>query len=244
MIQKNLFTTLLFILFLLPQMTFALSQSQATSLYLTELIEGGLTESGAQTKASQEADALFEFMENSQLDMEIAFDSLDTRIKGLHKNDGRREEALAAMSKAEEKIGDFKNLQVQNHFDVQKGVAGALPRLLPTAEFTNAQTETLDTMAEVNRVLISPDRPGTVPEGDLVSDFIPQLVRQLFRFAWLGVLIALIVSGISLVLARDNEENVTKAKGMIYYAFIGFAIIALAFAIVKGITNIDFFNFI
>jgi len=81
-------------------------------------------------------------------------------------------------------------------------------------------------------------------EGDLVSDFIPQLIRQLFRFAWLAVLIAFTVSGVMLVMAHDNDENITKAKGMIYYSLIGFAFVALAFAIVKGVTDIDFFRFI
>jgi cytochrome bd-type quinol oxidase subunit 1 len=105
---------------------------------------------------------------------------------------------------------------------------------------------------DVNLYLIKPVAPGatkitgegTVPEGDIIEDFIPQFIRLLFRFASLAVLIAFVVSGIMFVVAFDNEERVTKAKQMLYYSIIGFAFVTLAFAIVKAITDIDFFGFI
>ncbi len=245
MILKKIFTSLaVLVFFLIPQFSFAASQSEATNLYKQALINGGVPESTAQKKADQESKSLLEFMENAQLDAEIAFDALDVRIKSLNKNDGRRDEAIKAMGVAQEKVSIFKKLPAQSQFDVQEVIAGALPRLLPTAEFSVAQTQSTEAMSEVNRILILPQRPGTVPEGDLVLDFIPQLIRQLFRFAWLAILIVFTVSGIFMVLVRDNEDRLTNAKTMIYYSFIGFAIISLAFALVKAITDIDFFGFI
>jgi hypothetical protein len=91
---------------------------------------------------------------------------------------------------------------------------------------------------------LKPERPGDVPETRLLEDFIPQLIRQLFRFAWLAILIAFIASGVMFVMAFDSDDRITKAKHMIYYTLIGFGVITLAFSVVKAITNIDFFNFI
>ena len=58
------------------------------------------------------------------------------------------------------------------------------------------------------------------------------------------ILIALTVSGVMFVTAQENDERLTKARGMLYYTLIGFAFIAFSFAIVKALTDIDFFRFI
>ena len=47
-----------------------------------------------------------------------------------------------------------------------------------------------------------------------------------------------------LITSFDNEERHTQAKKILTYSLIGFVFVALAFALVKAITNIDFFNFI
>lgn len=241
---KKSFILGLLIIFLLPQASFAMSQKTAISTYEAELTGIGLDQKAANEKAESEANALLELMKTAQYDTEVAYENLDTHVGSLSKTDGRREEALNALGEAKNKVKAFTKLEPENEFDVQKAQAGALPRLLPTSTFDEAQTQATQAMSAVNRILIAPDRPGNVPQGDVVNDFIPQIIRQLFRFAWLVVLISLIVSGIFFILAKDNEERVTKAKSIIYYSLIGFAIVALAFAIVKAITDIDFFGFI
>lgn len=234
----------LFLILLFPLSTHALSKEDAINQYIVELGKVGVEEPDVKNKAEQEVDDLIEGMEASQYDIDVAYKALETRIKGLLKNDGRRDVAQKGLSEAEEKVSDFKALEAQNSLEVQPVNAGALPRVLPNPDFEQARVEAETAMNEVNRILIGPERPGQVPEGDLVKDFLPNLIRQLFRFAWVAVFIAFTVSGVMLVFAKDKEERVTQAKDMIYYSIMGFAVIALAFAIVKAITDIDFFAFI
>lgn len=127
-----------------------------------------------------------------------------------------------------------------------------------SAVFNEKEKQFQEKITAVNHYLFSPQRPGVVtqgsgkdkteiggvPKGDLFEDFIPGVIRILFRFASLGVLVAFVVSGVMYVLSFGNDDSVQKAKRMLYYSIIGFAFVALAFAIVKAITNIDFFGFI
>ena len=77
-----------------------------------------------------------------------------------------------------------------------------------------------------------------------MRDFIPWIIRTLFRFAFFAIFISFLVSGVMFITAFSTEERVTKAKNILYYSLIGFAFVSLAFAIVKAVTNIDFFGFI
>lgn len=244
MMKRFFLSILASFLILTPLQVFALTQEQAFQKYKDELISLDLSASASEEKAKQDVEAMLESMEASQYDVEVAFNALEARVNALLRNDARREEAKSELENAEDAVKAFTLLEAQNHLEVQEALAGVLPQLLTTTTFEQAQREATDAMAEVNRVLINPSRPGNVPEGDLFSDFIPQLIRQLFRFAWLGVLVAFTVSGVFLIMAKENDDRISKAKTMIYYSLIGFVVIALAFAIVKGVTDIDFFNFI
>ncbi len=67
---------------------------------------------------------------------------------------------------------------------------------------------------------------------------------MLFRLTTLAILVSFVVSGVMLVIAYDNEENVTKAKTMLYFSLVGFAFVALAFAIVTAITKVNYFDLV
>jgi hypothetical protein len=160
-----------------------------------------------------------------QQEIEFAYDKLNERINLMEHNDPKKDEA-------EELLDDAKDIIDEIDTDASD------------ADFLDQEKEAREALNKVNLYLIQPFRPGAVPEGDIVEDFIPQFIRLLFRFASLAILISFVVSGIMFVVAFDNEERVTKAKQMLYYSLIGFAFVTLAFAIVKAVTDIDFFGFI
>lgn len=83
-----------------------------------------------------------------------------------------------------------------------------------------------------------------VPEGEIFADLIPQLIKLAFKVAWVAIFVSFMMSGLYFILSLDSEERLQKAKTLILYSVIGFLIITLAFAIVKAITNIDFFAFV
>lgn len=219
-------------------------QATATSEYATELTVMGMDAATAQQKAQTDVAAVIGSMGVSKSSVSDAYDLLSSRVDQLLSNDTRRTAAKDALDTAKASKEAFEAMAPESNLFVQKSIAGAPPVVMPGAAFQTAQQTAENDQSVVNRILIAPIKPGTVPEGDIVTGFLPQIIRQLFRFAWLAVLVAFIVSGVMLVMAHDDDAKVTKARQMIYYTLIGFAFVAFAFAIVKAVTNIDFFKLI
>ena len=239
---KRLFILFLALITFIPS-AFALDRDGAISAYKAELQAIGMQEK-VQEKAERDVDDVISSMEAAQYDVDYGYDALENRVDQLQDDDRRYDSANDAIDRAKDRKNDFTDISPDRHLEVIEALAGTLPRVIPDTAFELAHERATEAQNEVNRILLNPNRPGAVPEGDIVSDFLPQLIRQLFRFAWLAVLVALTVSGIFLVIAHDNEEKVTKAKQMLLFSMIGFAFIALAFALVKAVTDIDFFRFI
>ena len=235
--------TLLILFFLTSSHVHAYNKDDAINAYTQELNAMGMTE-GAGEKAESDVEALIESMESDQYDVQAAYDNTNKQVTALVKTSSRRDAALEALDAAEGPAEDFAGMDAEDHLRVEPSIAGTPPYVAADDTFSNAQDAANSAIGAVRRILIAPDQPGSVPAGDIVSDFIPQIIRQLFRFAWLAVLVALTISGVMLVMAHDDDEKLTKAKQMIYYSLIGFAFIALAFALVKAVTDIDFFRFI
>lgn len=193
-----------------------------------------------------------------------AMDKLELRVLQMNSRDPRKAVVQEArpdlgnkslVNYAKDRVSDFEKLMPENHAE-EVMLAGPRGTDLPSGRFRAsdafeaAETAANTAINNVNRALIAPVRPGitaeneegTVPEGDLQEDFIPQLVRLLFFFTSLGFLITLIVASVMMVVSLDNEEYHTKAKDMIIFALVGFAFIALAFALVQAVTDIDFFR--
>ncbi len=220
----------------------AISRDAVIEAYTNELSKLGASNAG--DRAENEVDALIQAMESEQYDVKVAIENLDTQVSALSKNSNRRESAISALDTAKDRSSSFMGLEADEHVKVQVAVAGALPYVTQDEGFVGSQDSANTAIGAVRRIMISPDRPGSVPTGDIVTDFIPQIIRQLFRFAWVAVFIALTVSGVMLIMAQGNDDRLTKAKSVLYFTLIGFAFIAMAFAIVKGVTDIDFFRII
>ncbi len=181
-----------------------------------------------------------------QKDMASSLEALEKRIDVLSKTDPRKDGADDKFNTANRLLDTFLELDVTKKDPVTNEV------LLVTEyepydaveKFTDAEKDAFKAINDVNRSLLAPVKPGNVPDGDILEDFLPGVIRILMRFASLAVFISFIVSGVFLIVSFDNEERVTKAKSMLYYTLIGFAFVTLAFAIVKAVTDIDFFGFI
>lgn len=184
-----------------------------------------------------------DYMKSLQNEVSFDYDSLDERVKRLDPNNPRKNEAERLLDEAKEAVNAFKDMDVENYITDDN---------IPSQAFLNAEDEAREKLNAVKVYLIQPAQPGaegiekegTVPKGDIMEDFIPQFIRLLMRFASLAVLVAFVVSGVMFVTAFGNEERLTRARHILYYSLIGFAFVALAFAIVKAVTDIDFFGFI
>jgi len=193
--------------------------------------------------ASSEVDSLIKQMGAAQNDLDNSYSALDKRVQALRSTDPKKNPALALVKTAKSAVNAFKAMKPVEHILVFSSPAkGVAPSVSPDSDFGSGRDAAEKAIADTSLYLISPARPGSVPQGDIMTDFIPQLIRQLFRFAYLAILVSLVVSGIMWITAMDNEDKVTKAKHIIYYSLIGFAFVTLAFAIVRAITDIDFFR--
>jgi len=75
-------------------------------------------------------------------------------------------------------------------------------------------------------------------EGDLETGLVPRLIRILISFSALAAFVLFMYSGIRLVLARHNEEELTKAKTAIIHAVVGAILIAGSFGIIIGLIRL------
>ena len=223
---------------------YAESSGEVTEAYIEQLVDNfDMTDSQATEYAALQVNQLLEQMEGAQAAAEAGIEELKTRVGGIHKDNVRKGDAEKILSKAEAAVSDFLELSPEDHLSIIIQVGNVMPILESDGIFSASQVVATSAMSEVNKVLILPDKPDTVPSGTLF-EFLAQLVRQLFRFAWVAVLVSLTVSGVYFVISFDNEERITNAKNMIIYSIVGFAFVALAFALVKAVTDIDFFAFI
>lgn len=203
--------------------------------------------SAAPLVLAQDCDAVKKAMESRQDDLVGRFDRLNERFDRMPDEDPKKGLLDPMFEEIERVRNRFNDLNIDDQPCPNEDRETA-----PSAEYTRLELELNDGLNDLNQTLVKPYKPGSkggtqagsVPEGDIVQDFIPQVIRLLFRFVYSVIIIVMLVAGIMLIAAQDNEEMTTNAKKAIYYAIIGFAIVTLAFAAVKAITDIDFFDFV
>ena len=192
---------------------------------------------------ADDRDNLKDYMQSLQHEVQGKYDALVLRIDKMDSDDPKKDGVESYRKEAKTAVNKFTELSAGSYITEDTQISKT---------FTAKEKEARTKLNEANAYLIRPVQPGatgitkegTVPEGDIVKDFIPQFIRLLFRFASLAVCVAFVVSGVMLITAFGNDERLTKAKTMLYYTMIGFAFVALAFALVKAVTDIDFFGFI
>lgn len=68
------------------------------------------------------------------------------------------------------------------------------------------------------------------------------LIKLILQFSMAITMIGLVIAGIYLMISRGNDDQVGKAKSIITYLVVGMLIISAAYAIVSGISKINFFQ--
>ncbi len=116
--------------------------------------------------------------------------------------------------------------QIQNDPNAPETIDQFLDRLVPDQNELFGDSDKLDN-GEVK-----------LAEGDLEQEIAPRFVRIIVQFSALAGLILMVFAGVRLILARDNEEEVKKAKDTMIYALIGVIVISGSFAIIVGILRI------
>lgn len=231
---------------------FSSSAIQERANVLSEVRKKLSTQSVPDQEAIQKRNVQIQMLDR-QLDIADSFSALVKRVEQLNVRDPRKTKANDLIKEAESKIFTLNN-QTFLSLDVESNssLIGQDP-IEPSSLFNQKEKEATEALNVVNRTLVTPLRPGTtqeggkevggVPEGDIIDDFIPGIIRLLFRMVTLMILVSFLISGVMFITSFGNDETLNKAKRITYYSLIGFAFVALAFAIVQAITDIDFFGF-
>jgi len=117
--------------------------------------------------------------------------------------------------------------------------------------FMSAQTAAL--AVSVNELLprpgqLDPQAASDFPETVQVSNlpevtetaFITSIIKTILGAGILLTIIAIVVAGIYYMIARGDEEKLTKAKDILIYLVIGMVVMASAYGIISGLAQIKF----
>ncbi len=120
--------------------------------------------------------------------------------------------------------------------------ASFMERIIPSAHALTDQEIEQVLLPDINDILNSPETGVSLPSGDLITEIVPAVVTNIFFFIGFLLFIAMMVGGILLIFGRGNEEAIGKAKNIILYSLMAIAMVAMAYAIIFGIANINLSN--
>lgn len=93
------------------------------------------------------------------------------------------------------------------------------------------QREIIQEQEEQNRVAL--------PGGDFLGETVPAIITNIIYLTGFLIFIAITYAGVLLVIARGNEEAITKAKNILTYSGVALAMISLGYALIYGIANLN-----
>lgn len=118
-----------------------------------------------------------------------------------------------------------------------------MPRLLAVTDCNNPQTlaQKQECLLPDESELIGGSTQGTVQlaSGDLQKDFIPFFVNMGTGVAGTLIFISFVYAGYLMVFSNDKEESIDKGKKILTYSVIGAIVIAISYAVVYGIIQLD-----
>lgn len=79
-----------------------------------------------------------------------------------------------------------------------------------------------------------------VPSGDLQTEILPSAIKILLGLVGTVTFAVFSYAGVMLVIAQGKEEDITKFKNILIWSLVGLVFIVTAYALVRGVMNINF----
>lgn len=128
-------------------------------------------------------------------------------------------------------------IEENNSSLVMRGLA---LNLVPKTQAFFTEDEIDDTLLPGIGDILGSDESGVaLPSGNLITEVVPAVVTNIFFFIGFLVFVSLMMGGILLIFGRGNEEAISKARSIIIYSLMAIAMIAVAYAVIFGIANIN-----
>lgn len=115
--------------------------------------------------------------------------------------------------------------------------AGTAPSPAPVAD----KVKSLDLLPDQSELFgTSENAPRLVGQKgeNLVRDIAPKIIQLILALGGVVVFVVFVITGIRLVMAGDNEEELGEIKSTFTYSLIGLLVIAGSYAIIFGIMKI------
>lgn len=136
----------------------------------------------------------------------------------------------------------MKNLLVFLINFIPQALAEDCTNPLTEQEKKNCLTQKLNQLllSEEELIEASPNNEGTtLAQGDIATDFIPFFINLGISIAGTMVFIAFLYAGYLLVFSNDKEDDIEKGKKILTYAVVGAIMVAISYALVFGVANLD-----
>ncbi|MCT4592246.1 MAG: hypothetical protein N4A36_02590 [Candidatus Gracilibacteria bacterium] len=93
--------------------------------------------------------------------------------------------------------------------------------------------------AQANVIPIRSKNIKNLPSGDITRDFIPSIIKMIMSLTTIAIVCMALYAGYLHVTNFGDEEKISKANKLLMYAAGGVVIIVISYAIVYGITQIQ-----
>jgi len=94
------------------------------------------------------------------------------------------------------------------------------------------------TLAAGSGIMPADTQKPLAAAGGTLGDNITQILNYFLGMLGLVAVAMLIYAGVLMVTAQGNDDQISKAKGIITYAAIGIVVIVLSFTIVQFVANV------
>lgn len=83
------------------------------------------------------------------------------------------------------------------------------------------------------------DQRVSLPGGNFLSEIVPAIITNAMYATSFLIFIGFMYGGVLMVISRGNEEGAEKAKSIMTYSAVALGVMALGFAIIFGIANLN-----
>lgn len=103
--------------------------------------------------------------------------------------------------------------------------------LLPTIKYNESNKDKPTKLSYVNQL-----------PGGSWQEILAAVIKLILAITGTLTLISFTVSGVMMVTARGDDDTISKARNMLLWSIVGLAVIAGSYALVTGISQLNFFS--
>lgn len=114
-----------------------------------------------------------------------------------------------------------------------------LASIIPSAEAVDVEDDVNLLIPSTEDFIQDDQNRVSLPSGNFLYEIVPAVVTNIMYAVGFLIFVVFLYGGTIIVAGRGNEEEVTKAKGMVTYAAIALGLLSLGYALIYGIATLN-----